>query len=100
MFLIIYIFKKNNKELTIFYICFELFKYFIMFFNFFNSSVSFQFYINNTLQEYLDNFYTIYLDDILIYSELKMKYEIYIKHIFQKLQETNLQVDVIKYKFH
>jgi hypothetical protein len=25
--------------------------------------------MNNTLFEYLDNFYTIYLDDILIYLE-------------------------------
>ena len=71
-----------------------------MLFDFFNDSVSFQFYINDILQEYLDDFCTVYLDDILIYNELEMKHEIHIKHIFQKLQEADLQVNVIKYKFH
>src|SRR5206468_10898956 len=39
--------QKDDKELIIFYICFELFEYLIMFFDFFNDSVLFQFYINN-----------------------------------------------------
>ena len=71
-----------------------------MFFDFFNDSVLFQFYINDTLQEYLDDFCIIYLNDILIYNELEMKHEIHVKYILQKLQEINIQVDVIKYKFH
>ena len=71
-----------------------------MFFDFFNSSVTFQFYINDTLQEYLDNFCTIYLDDIFIYSKLEIKHEIHVKQILQKLQEADLQVDIIKYEFH
>ena len=29
-----------------------------------------------------------------------MKHEIHVKHILQKLQEADLQVDVIKYEFH
>jgi hypothetical protein len=31
--------------------------------------------MNNTLFEYLDDFYTIYLDDILIYLEDLIEYE-------------------------
>ena len=71
-----------------------------MFFDLFNDFVTFQFYINNILQEYLDNFCTVYFDDILIYSELEMKHEIHVKHILQKLQEADLQVNIIKYEFH
>ena len=29
-----------------------------------------------------------------------MKHEIHVKHIFQKLQEADLQVNIIKYEFH
>ena len=29
-----------------------------------------------------------------------MKHEIHVKHILQKLQETDLQVDIIKCEFH
>ena len=71
-----------------------------MFFDFFNDFVIFQFYINNILQEYFDDFCTIYLDDIFIYNKLEMKHEIHVKHILQKLQKISLQIDVIKYKFH
>ena len=35
-------------------------------------------YINNVLYEYLDNFYIVYIDDILIYNKNKNKH---IKHI-------------------
>ncbi|KIM96252.1 hypothetical protein OIDMADRAFT_132452, partial [Oidiodendron maius Zn] len=45
-------------------------------------------YINNILFNYLNNFYTTYLDNILIYSKNKLDYKEYIK-------KTNLK----KYKF-
>ena len=65
-----------------------------------NGSASFQNYINDTLQEYLDNFYTMYLDDILIYSEIEAEHEIYVKCVLQKLREAGLQADITKCTFH
>ena len=65
-----------------------------------NSSASFQNYINDTLQEYLDNFCTVYLDDILIYSEIEAEHEIHVKCVLQKLHEADLQADIIKCTFH
>ncbi|KIN02429.1 hypothetical protein OIDMADRAFT_121807, partial [Oidiodendron maius Zn] len=44
--------------------------------------------INNILLDYLDNFYTTYLNNILIYFKNKLDYKEYIK-------KTNLK----KYKF-
>src|SRR5437773_2804168 len=41
--------QKNDEEFTVFHNYFELFEYLVVFFNFFNDSVTFQFYINNTL---------------------------------------------------
>ena len=61
---------ESNKVLITFCTYFSLFKYLIMPFDLCNSSASFQNYINDTLQKYLNIFYTVYLDDILILSRL------------------------------
>jgi hypothetical protein len=34
--------------------------------------------MNDTLFDYLDDFYTVYLDNILIYSKDVLEYELYI----------------------
>jgi hypothetical protein len=56
--------------------------------------------MNNILFDYLDDFYTIYLDNILIYSNDSFKHEIYIRLVLQKLYNTSLQADIKKYKFN
>ncbi len=71
-----------------------------MFFDLCNESVSFQKYINNTFREHLNKFYTAYLNDILIYFDNELEHEIYVKLILQKLQEADLQMNIIKCKFH
>ena len=65
-----------------------------------NSSASFQNYINDTLQKYLDDFCTVYLNDILIYSEIEAKHEIHVKCVLQKLREADLQADITKCTFY
>ncbi len=71
-----------------------------MLFDLYNESVSFQKYINNTICEHLNKFYTAYLNDILIYFDNELKHEIHVKRILQKLQEADLQMNIIKCKFH
>ena len=51
----------------IFHIYYNHFKYLIMFFDLYNTFTIFQYYINNILYDFLDEFYMIYLNDILIY---------------------------------
>ena len=92
--------KEENEAFIIFHTRFELFKYLVMFFNLCNEFVSFQKYINNTLHEYLNKFYTAYLNDILIYFNNKLKHKIHVKLILQKLRKANLQINIIKCKFH
>ena len=55
--------------------------------------------MNNTLFEYLDDFYTVYLDDILIYSEDPVEYEQYIRKVLDRLCLTGLQMDIKKSEF-
>ena len=39
--------------------------------------------MNDILFDYLDDFYTAYLDNILIYSENELDYKEYIKKVLQ-----------------
>ena len=92
--------KEEDEAFIIFHIQFELFKYLIMLFNLCNESVLFQKYINNIFYKHLNKFCTAYLNDILIYFNNKLEHKIYVKLILQKLQEANLQMNIIKCKFY
>ena len=71
-----------------------------MLFDLCNEFISFQKYINNTLYKHLNKFCITYLNDILIYLNNELKYEIHVKLILRKLQEADLQMNIIKCKFH
>ena len=61
---------KRDEWLTVFCTHYDLYKYLVMLFELFNVSVLFQNYINDILWDYLDVFCTIYINDILIYSDI------------------------------
>ena len=92
--------KEEDEAFIIFHTRFELFKYLIMLFDLYNESVLFQKYINNILHKHLNKFCTAYLNDILIYFDNELEHEIHVKLILWKLQEADLQMNIIKYKFH
>ena len=50
-------------------ICYEIFEYLVMPFGLCEALSSFQSYINDILQDCLDIFATVYINDILIYSK-------------------------------
>jgi len=77
--------KEEDEVLIIFCTQFELFKYLVMLFNLCNESISFQKYINNTFCKHLNKFCTAYLNDILIYFDNELKYDIHVKLILRKL---------------
>ena len=52
------------------------------------------------MREYLDDFCTIYLNDILIYSKTEAEHEVHVNRILQKLREVGLQADITKSEFH
>jgi len=41
----------------------------------------------------------VYLDDILIYLNNKLKHQVYVKKVLERLQNTSLQVNIKKCKF-
>ena len=92
--------REGDEALTAFRTRFGLFEYLVMPFGLCNGPASFQSYINDTLREFLDDFCTAYLDDILIYSDCEAEHEIHVKRVLQKLREAGLQADVTKCAFH
>ena len=82
--------QEGDESLTAFRTRFGLFEYLVIPFGLCNGPATFQNYINDTLREYLDNFYIAYLDNILIYSDNEIEYEIYINRVLCKLARAGL----------
>jgi Reverse transcriptase (RNA-dependent DNA polymerase)/RNase H-like domain found in reverse transcriptase len=77
-----------------------LFQYNVMPFGLSNAPSSFQNYINDTLKEYLDEFCTAYLDDILIYSDTYREHQDHVRRVLQRLRMSGLQIDIEKCEFN
>ena len=56
--------------------------------------------MNNVLFNYLDNFYTAYLDNILIFSNNKLEHKHYVRKVLKRLYNTSLQINLKKCEFH
>ena len=50
--------------------------------------------------DYLDNFVTAFIDDLIIYSKNKIEYKKYIKMVLEWLCAAGLQVSIKKCEFH
>jgi hypothetical protein len=61
--------KEGDKWKTAFQTCYSHYEFLVIPMGLTNALATFQSYINNALQGYVDNFCIIYLDDILIYSQ-------------------------------
>ncbi len=90
----------SSKDLTIFIISFDFYKYHVMFFKLINDSTFYQHYMNDVLFDYLHQFCQIYLDDIIIYSKTLKKHKRHVRLVLHKLWEINLQMNINKCKFH
>jgi hypothetical protein len=56
--------------------------------------------MNNVLFDYLDDFCTAYLDDILVYSEDPLDHQLHVQKVLQRLRDAGLQVDIKKCEFN
>ena len=55
--------------------------------------------MNNVLFNYLNDFCTAYLNDIIIYFNNKLKYKEYVCKVLLQLYEAGLQADIKKLEF-
>ena len=52
------------------------------------------------LEKHLDKFIITYLDNIIIYSDLKKEYKKHVKWVLEKLYNKNISIVIEKYKFY
>jgi hypothetical protein len=65
-----------------------------------NAPSTFQQYINWTLRDFLDEFTSAYIDDVLIFTDRSlMEHCNHIQQVLGRLQAAGLQLDINKYKF-
>ena len=91
--------KKGDKWKTAFHTHYSHFKYMIILFELINTSATFQTYINEVLVKLIDIFYVIYLNNILIYSEILKQYYKHVKKVLEKLWKFQLYISLKKYEF-
>ena len=87
------------KDLTIFQTHYRIYKYKVLPFRLTNGPTTYQQYINNVLFDYLNDFYTAYLDNIIIYSKNKLKYQEYVYKVLYYLYKASLQANIKKLEF-
>ena len=92
--------KLKHEKKIVFITRYELFEYVVMFFGLCNALKTFQIFINKTLQKYFDDFCIIYLNDILVYSNLKAKHIEHVNKILLKLKKADLYLNIDKCEFH
>jgi hypothetical protein len=56
--------------------------------------------MNDILMNYLNELIIAYLDDIIVYSNIKKEHIQHVRKILQRLREANIQTDVDKCEFH
>jgi transposase InsO family protein len=88
-----------SEEYTTFRTRYGAYKCKVLPFGLTNGPATYQRYMNDILFDYLDDFCTAYLDDILIYSEDPLQHQDHVKKVLQRLHNAGLQVDLKKCEF-
>ena len=65
-----------------------------------NAPATFQAFMNDILQEFLDQGVIVYLDDILIYSRNEEEHEALVEKVLQRLMDNDLAAEIDKCAFH
>ncbi len=87
------------EDLTIVRTRFDAYKYRVLSFELCNESAIYQHYMNDVFFDYLNEFVSIYINDIFIYSNFKKKHIKHVKKILQRLRDADLQADIDKCEF-
>jgi hypothetical protein len=64
-----------------------------------NAPVTFMFLMNNVLSKFLDKFFLVFIDNILIYSNNIKENEEHLRLVLQLLREHQLYAEFNKYEF-
>ena len=70
-----------------------------MLFRLINIPVTLQAVVIEVLYQYLDDFYVVYIDDVIIYSKTEEEHKEHIKKVFDALNKAGLKVELKKSEF-
>jgi hypothetical protein len=88
-----------SEDLTTFRTRYGAYKCKVLPFGLTNGPATYQRYMNDVLFDYLDDFCTAYLDDILIYSDNALEHEQHVTKVLERLRKAGLQADIKKCEF-
>lgn len=90
----------GDEDLTTFRTRYGAYRYKVLPFGLTNGPSTFQRYINNTLFDYLDDFCSAYVDDVLVYSDNLEDHRTHVRKVLERLRAAGLQADLKKSEFH
>ena len=90
----------GEKWKTAFRCHYGLYEYMIMPFELCSAPRTFQHYMNDTFQDFLDKFLIVYLDDLLIYSDSLAEHKHHVQMVLERLREAGLCLKPSKCQFH
>ena len=90
---------KNSIERTAFTTLWGIWEFLVMPFGLCNAPSVFQRLMTYVLQDFLDDFVAVYIDDVVIYSKTFEEHLEHLEKVFKKLRESNLMIKLTKCKF-
>ena len=91
--------KREDRQKTTFRTRYGYFEYLVMLFGLTNVLATFQAYINKALAGLIDDFYVVYLNNILIYSIDYEEYTQYVRQVLKRLRKYALYASLKKCEF-
>ena len=90
----------DSVKYTTFKTLFDMYQYNVLPFGLTEGFSSLQYYMNDILFEFLDKFCSVYLDDILIYSNSLSEHKEHVHKVLTAIQAADLQIDIDKSEFY
>ena len=91
---------EGDEWMTAFRTRYGLYEWLVTPFGLANAPSTFQRYINWVLRDFLDDFCSAYVDDILIYTDgTRKEHEQQVKQVLSKLNDLGLKIDIDKCEF-
>ena len=90
----------DSVEYTTFKTLFGMYQYNVLPFGLTGGPSSWQRYMNDILFEFLGKFCSVYLDDILIYSDSLTEHKEHVRKVLAAIKAAGLQIDIDKSEFY
>ena len=91
---------EGDEWMTAFRTRYDLFEWMVTPFGLANAPSTFQKYINWALRDYLDEFCSAYVDDVLVYTDgTREQHQDHVRKVLRRLNEAGLQLDIGKCEF-